>query len=868
MSKYEVSIVTPYHNIDLDVFKNGFNSIKNQTLGFENIEWIIVLHNCEDKYIEGVREMSKDYENVKTYILNNDVHSASSPRNYGIELATSRYIGFLDGDDSFTPWCLKTVLNHMKKSGAEVTWFRREYELESKKSVPVTEIVLWDQTREEIIIEKDSNWDDEKIFSAVWGLVTSRMYDLDFIRANGIKYDETVKIGEDYLFNFEVYGRAKRLCYLPQTIGYHYYINGGSTIQKGGTSEKDLIEIAKGLKKIYDCGLKYGFYMDATIGGVTFVLVRLMMGSTNLTVEGRREIKNILAPYVEMIKNIKPSKIYTEKAAYDRSVFLKDYILNPEKWADGQQNDIFVNSIEAEENELPCDQRVLSEILEANAGTDMGKRYDFRSINTLKGFQAKVPEMNYDSYAPLIALNTRIGESGIFVSEPVTHYVYFTGSYGDRKLLPVTASHLRTYVQAFDEIYKNNITFTLYENVSTPFEFNDKAFVGSIFGAVNVEYYKARVDGRVSAKARFTTPESMNYSSDTYYNRFIKCLLALENENLTQICGANMRSVMNTLDFILKNASQLIECIETGQLKHLDMFKEEIPEDAITLIRKDEKRAECLKNIFSKEFTLKDIWPKLKRIVADGTGDYALARRCVEKYAGNVVIDNGPLARPDAMFGKSVPNTDYYELNIEGAFYEFREVTDNGMGEAHIFLSDLEVGHSYRVYVTNKAGLYRFDSRLLISIISIGDKIVFEVLDNSRKCTEIGEVDFYIQDINKSMAELGDLFDMYGYDYVSYEKDDRISILLEVAVKDMERLDIKALQSETDKLFAKNIRGYKSARDEGRLEAPELSFIEPETNFLYLETKANKLDVVIDAIALPHFLINPKDIRFFEMAII
>lgn len=868
MSKYEVSIVTPYHNIDLDVFKNGFHSIKNQTLGFENIEWIIVLHNCEDNYIKGVQELAKDYENIKTYILNNDVHSASSPRNYGIEMATSRYIGFLDGDDSFTPWCLKTVLSHMKNSGAQVTWFRREYELESKKSVPVTEIVLWDQTREEIIIEKDSNWDDEKIFSAVWGLVTSRMYDLDFIRANGIKYDETVKIGEDYLFNFEVYGRAERLCYLPQTIGYHYYINSGSTIQKGGTSEKDLIEIAKGLKKIYDCGLKYGFYMDATIGGVTFVLVRLMMGADNLTIEGRYEIKNILAPYVEMIKNIKPSKIYTEKAAYDRSVFLKDYILNPEKWADGQSNDIFVNGIEAEENELPCDQRVLSEILEANASTDMGKRYDFRSINTLKGFQAKVPVMNYDSYAPLIALNTRIGESGIFVSEPVTHYVYFTGSYGDRKLLPVTASHLRTYVQTFDEIYKNNTTFTLYENVSTPFEFNDKAFVGSIYSAINIEYYKARVDGSVRSKARFTTPESMNYSSDAYCNRFIKCVLALENEGVTQICGANMRSVMNTLDFIMKNASQLIETIETGQLKQVNMFKEEVPEEVITLIKKNEKRAEYLKKVFSREFSLKDIWPKLKKIIADGTGDYALARIGIERIADSVVIDNGPLARPEAMFGKSVPDTDYFEMNVEGAFYEFLEIADDGQKVSPVFLNDLEIGHKYRVYVTNKAGLYRFDTKLFIKIISISNKIIFEVIDKNGKCAEIGGVDFYIQDINKSMAELGDIFDMYGYDYVSYEKDNRIHILLEATSEDMNRIDIESVQTEVDRLFHKNIGGYKNARDAGKLMAPVLSFIEPETNFLYLETKASRLDVVTDAIALPHFLINPRDIRFFEMAIV
>ncbi|MBQ0041797.1 MAG: GH3 auxin-responsive promoter family protein [Lachnospiraceae bacterium] len=862
MNNYEVSIVTPYHNIDLDIFKSGLESIKNQTLGFSKIEWIIVLHNCEDKYIQGVQEMTKEYENIKTFVLNNNVHSASSPRNYGMKMASAKYIGFLDGDDSYTPGCLKTVLLHMKKSGAQVTWFRREYELESEKSVPVTEIVLWDQTREEIILEKGGYWDDEKMFSAVWGLVTSRLYDLDFLRENEIVYDESVKLGEDYLFNFEVYGRAQKFCYLPQTIGYHYYINGGSILQKSEKTEEDIIDMAKGLKKIYDCGLKFGFRMDATIGGVTFVLARFMMGSSKLSLEGRQKIKKIVGPYVEMIKDLKPNKIYSEKAAYDRSTFLKDYILNPEKWAG--EGETFM-SRHYREVKPPVDQTVLNSILENNAGTDMGKRYDFKSINTLNGFQSKVPVMQYDTYEPLIALNTRIGESGIFVSEPITHYVYYTGQYGNRKLLPVTQSHLKDYVKAMDEVFKDNNTFVLYENVSKPFHFNDNSDIGSLYGAINTEYYKARVSGDVSATSRFTTPDSLGYSSEQFTNRYIKCLFALCDENVTQICAPSMNAVMGTLDFIKKNIDDFTSDIAAGTIKNLDRLKEDNAKALLKAFSKNNERAEYLKKVFEGEVTLKAIWPGLKKIVAPRMGDFALGTKLVERVSGDVELLDGPLMYPEMLLGTASDENGNYELNLESAFFEFKKVGDSEL----IFYKKLKAGEIYRVFVTNKSGLYRYDTGRHIKIVGFNGSIpVFEPLSDYGTCTMIGNISIGRDDINGAVLQLGDACELSIFDYASYQKNDSLCVLLELADNSDMNSDLDAVKHKLDEILCEVVAGYKSAREAGEIDLPDVHLIEPETTLLYQESRAKKLDVTVDSIPAPHFVYNPKDIKFLEMAII
>ena len=65
-----------------------------------------------------------------------------------MQFATGRYIGFLDSDDGFLPDYAETVLEAIKRTGAQVAVFRREFEMEDHGLTTVTELVLWDQTRQ------------------------------------------------------------------------------------------------------------------------------------------------------------------------------------------------------------------------------------------------------------------------------------------------------------------------------------------------------------------------------------------------------------------------------------------------------------------------------------------------------------------------------------------------------------------------------------------------------------------------------------------------------------------------------------------------------------------------------------------------
>ena len=94
-ANYQVSIVTPFHNVDPKLFRYAYESLQKQTLDFSCIQWIVVLHNTESSLKAAVHEMLDGHENIIITELDNDLHTPSSPRNFGMKLATAPFLGFL-----------------------------------------------------------------------------------------------------------------------------------------------------------------------------------------------------------------------------------------------------------------------------------------------------------------------------------------------------------------------------------------------------------------------------------------------------------------------------------------------------------------------------------------------------------------------------------------------------------------------------------------------------------------------------------------------------------------------------------------------------------------------------------------------------
>lgn len=123
-------------------------------------------------------EMFKDDGNVIVKELNDGIRSPAMPRNHGMQFVTTPYLGFLDGDDSYTADCLEVVRREMMETQSQVVTFRREYELEKESLHPHTEKVLWNQTEWRIVMDH-RDFQQDKMFSGLWPFSTSRLFDME-----------------------------------------------------------------------------------------------------------------------------------------------------------------------------------------------------------------------------------------------------------------------------------------------------------------------------------------------------------------------------------------------------------------------------------------------------------------------------------------------------------------------------------------------------------------------------------------------------------------------------------------------------------------------------------------------------------------
>ena len=106
--KYKVTLITPVYNA-APFLEKTIDSVISQSIGFENIEYILVDDKSTDSSREILWAYANKYKNIKVVFLQENTGSPATPRNLGIELAKADYVIFLDSDDWLEQTGLKAL---------------------------------------------------------------------------------------------------------------------------------------------------------------------------------------------------------------------------------------------------------------------------------------------------------------------------------------------------------------------------------------------------------------------------------------------------------------------------------------------------------------------------------------------------------------------------------------------------------------------------------------------------------------------------------------------------------------------------------------------------------------------------------------
>ena len=203
------SVIIPAYNASRYIAR-CIESVKAQS--FTDFECIIVNDGSTDDTHEVCQSLVAD--DARFVLIDSSNGGVSSARNKGLERAAGEYVLFVDADDWVEPSWLQELSHHC--SGVDVVQYDfYEAGVDTKKEIHI-----------------DSNVD--MIVQGEGAVVWKRAYRRDLL--SGLRFDTTVKAGEDYLFSTQVFLRSHSYRHIDSCL-YNYNVANEQSAMHTGFAE-------------------------------------------------------------------------------------------------------------------------------------------------------------------------------------------------------------------------------------------------------------------------------------------------------------------------------------------------------------------------------------------------------------------------------------------------------------------------------------------------------------------------------------------------------------------------------------------------------------------------------------------------------
>ena len=231
-----ISIIIPVYNAENSI-NRAFDSLLNQTIGFNNLEVILIDDNSTDDSPNILKDYNNKYDNVKTIFLDKNSGSGGKSRNIGLAHATKDYVMFLDSDDIFFNDACEILFNEINDENCDIV--SGVHTIDGIKPFPS----IWMDTLTDSECDLDSRMD--KIDQMVGGNfslkintvdeyesiianhgLSSKIFKKSFLIDSNITFPEKI-VEEDSVFLFNAFLNASGIKFINKLI-YHCY--GGSQV--------------------------------------------------------------------------------------------------------------------------------------------------------------------------------------------------------------------------------------------------------------------------------------------------------------------------------------------------------------------------------------------------------------------------------------------------------------------------------------------------------------------------------------------------------------------------------------------------------------------------------------------------------------
>jgi len=372
-------------------------------------------------------------------------------------------------------------------------------------------------------------------------------------------------------------------------------------------------------------------------------------------------------------------------------------------------------------NPAESQERLLREILRTNAETEFGRRHGFGGITSFRQFQERVPISSYEDLEPYIDAAMR-GQPNQLTRHPPVLFTTTSGTTGNRKYIPMTRESRRSKSRLIwvwlSALYRDHpgIVGGRILSVVSP-EIESYAPDGTPCGAESGHAYRTMPK---PVKSMYTAPYQV-FAIDDYEAKYYTLLRLAAGQNISCIATVNPSTIVLLADRLAKHAEAIIRDVRDGSLS--PDFDVPTSIRASLRLRPDAARAQHLEQAAAAgDGSLQPglAWPNLAAIGCwkGGTVGAYLANFDTYFPQGPPVRDLGYYATE---LRGSVPLSDHGDAGAVAVgtnVLEFHPADEDRAPEGHELLpvERLEAGKRYFVYVTNAAGLYRYDMNDIVEV--------------------------------------------------------------------------------------------------------------------------------------------------------
>ncbi len=254
-----ITVIVPVYNVE-GYLNRCVESIANQS--YRNLEIILVDDGSHDGCPGLCDTWGKSDSRIK--VIHKKNGGVSSARNAGLDIACGEYIAFVDADDYISSNMLEKLANGATLNNCDISICR----VSSDKSAPNEQAKVYENDVLSLYLS-DSLCEPS---------TPAKLYSRQIIQ--GLRFDSSIKIGEDYIFNFYAFKNARRVVVLEERL-YYYELRENSAVH---TLKKEMLNRWKNTKSILESGLLTDKQYSALLckySGELFCIAREILKTKN-----------------------------------------------------------------------------------------------------------------------------------------------------------------------------------------------------------------------------------------------------------------------------------------------------------------------------------------------------------------------------------------------------------------------------------------------------------------------------------------------------------------------------------------------------------------------------------------------------------